>query len=261
MKRLLSAASLSFAIVACTTNCVFASDPPTSTEQLRSEFETALKSKNTNTVFSLFNQEGFSDRDSVGWWIAGEESEALLGTNITNVKLSPLPTNFQQTLDGPTNKDGLGDTWEGDNGHRARFNLTVLGILDVKSQAGDLAQLPYGKKGDAYYIAGVTNYLASGKSLYARVTGGGIWANAEHHAASLTYTGSWIYVKDGREIKVDINEHTNQFRECWGDYIKSFNVRQTSTDTMIMVDLHEDGKTIFDSGRVDTGEPIVFERK
>src|ERR1022692_4739490 len=47
------------------------------------------------------------------------------------------------------------------------------------------------------------------------------------------YTGSWVYVKNGKEFTVNFSNETNQFRECWGDYIKSCTVQKTSTEPYV----------------------------
>jgi hypothetical protein len=251
MKCLLSASGLGFVIAACIATSALANDPPTSAERLRSELESALRVKDTNTVFSLFHSVGGAD-DMFSYMA----SAALLATNITSVVLLPLPTNFQQDPDKSDNENGFGHTWEGDNGWRVKYSLPVLGLLDMKSQAGNLIQLPYGETNDAFYIAGAISYLAPGKSLYVRVLG---------NVGS--YTGSWVFVKSGKEIPVNISDQTNRYRQCWGDYIKSCTIQSTSTNSFIQnqnrlyFEISEDRINIFESGEITNDKPFTYTRK
>jgi hypothetical protein len=251
MNRLLSSVGLGFVIAACIATSILAKDPPASAEQLRSELESALKAKDTNTVFSLFRLAG-GGGDIISYMATG----AMLATNITSVALLPLPTNFQQDLDKRDNENGFGDTWEGDNGSRTKYSLPVLGLLGMKSQAGDVMQLPYGETNDAFYIAGAISYLAPGKPLYVRVLG---------NVGS--YTGSWVFVNSGKEITVNISDQTNQYRQCWGDYIKSCTIQSTSTNSFIQnqnrlyFEISEDRTNIFESGEITNDKPFTYTRK
>ena len=253
MKNLLRAVGLSFFILACLTSA-FAKAPPTSAEQLRSELESALKAKDTNAVMSLFNWEGGSNelRASAGMremMIRGQ-TDAMMKTNITSVKLLPLPPNFQavQTNEG--------------NGIGQKFNVTVVGIIDVNNQKASVGQLPYGKKGDAFYIAGVVLEKLPGQPLYVRVLAG-------PNPDLLPYTGSWVYVTDGKEIKVDISDKTNRFKMCWGDYTKSCTIQRTSTNSLNMpgfagwfyFQVVQGGTNVFESPEMTNEAPIIYEKK
>jgi len=80
----------------------------------------------------------------------------------------------------------------------------------------------------------------------------------------LTYTGSWVYVEDGREITVNVSERTNQFRQGWGDYIKSCTIQRTSTNSLpprgnsFHFEISEGGKTIFKSPEMTNEEPVIY---
>ena len=217
MKCSLYVACLSFVIAACGPTPILAKDLPTSAEQLRNELQSALKAKDTNAVVSLFNWEGGSndcgESEGMREIMIRLQTDAMLKTNIASVKLSPLPTGFQPVR---TNEE---------NGICEKFNVTVVGMIDVRSSTGSMGQLPYGKKGDAFYIAGVILEKLSGQPLYVRVLAG-------PNADLLTYTGSWVYVKDGKEIKVGISDKINRFKMCWGDYIKSCTIQRTSTNSL-----------------------------
>jgi hypothetical protein len=225
-------------------------EAPTSAEQLRSALETALKAKDAKAVIALFN-----------WECVPEESKEmvvemgimhLLKTNIASVALSPVSTNLQVMLSNEQND------WQGDNGRRVSFSVEVLGELAVNIPNANKVPLPYGKKGTFFYLAAPIPYLAHGKSLRVSVL---------RYPLSLTYTGSWVYVNGGREIKVEVSNRTNQFRQGWGDCIKSCIIRRTSPNTLpprgdsFHFEISEGGTTVFKSPEMTNEDPVVYERK
>ena len=254
MRHLIYSAYLGFVIVACGLTSVFSKDAPTSAEQLRSDLESALKAKDTNAIISLFNSEGGANdwRESAGMreMMITLQTHAMLQTNVADVKLLPLPANFQpaQTNEG--------------NGLRSRYNVGVVGIIDVESQNASLEQLPYGKQGDIFYIAGTILEKIPGKLLNVTVSAG-------PNSDLLTFTGSWVYVTGGKEIKVNISDTTNRFKMCWGDYIKSCTIQRTSTNSLnepgfagwFYFQILEDGKNIFESSQMTNEDPVIYERK
>jgi hypothetical protein len=254
MKHLLLFVPLNFAIAACGLASVFAKDAPASAEQLRSELEAALKAKDTNAVVSLFNSEGgLNDwRESAGMrqTMITLQTSAMLQTNITTVQLSPLPVDFQSAR---TNEE---------NGICQKFNVPVIGMIDVRSSDRNLGQLPYGKEGDAFYMAGITLEKVPGKRLTVNVSAG-------PNPDPLTFKGSWVYVAGGREIKVDISDKTNRFKTCWGDYIKSCTIQRTSTNSLdspgfsgwFYFDVLEGGTNVFESPQMTNEDAVTYERK
>jgi hypothetical protein len=251
MKRLLFTAGLSFVIVACTTNCVFAGDTPTSVEQLRSEIESAFKAKDINAMISLFCW----DEAEKGWkeMMSGMMAEEMpTETNFISVTLSPLPTNFQATV-----SSFLPD-WEGDHGRRGKYNIPVIGMIHLNFQNGKSDEMPYGKKGDTFYIAQLVSYQIPGKYLKVDVS----------KLRVQTYTGYWVYVQSGKEISIPINDHTNEQKSGWGDYVKYCYVRRTDTNEVpgfspwFSYNIIEDvTNVIFDSGQITNEEPVIYERK
>jgi hypothetical protein len=75
------------------------------------------------------------------------------------------------------------------------------------------------------------------------------------------FTGSYVYVKGGKEIKEDISGKGNRSEAFWGDYIKSCTVTRISDKGWIRLVISEDGKQIFRSEKVSTNAPIVYEKK
>jgi len=264
MKRLLFTAGLSFVIVACTTNCVLVKDPPTSAEQLRQKFESALKARDTNAAMSLFYLDGLEgDGPYRRTPLSSAETQAaflremwlFFPTNVSKIKVAPLPKGFQ-ALHAPKEDDGMGDDWNGDNGWRMRWSVPPAGMFESQPPATFPTPLIYGKINGAFYIGIPIVYTAPGKSLYVHTL-----------ASSVTYTGSWVFVKNGKEHTVSFSDHTNQFRECWGDYIKSCTVQKTYTDPNVQhqswlnFTIQEEGTNIFESGEITNNEPFTYKRE
>ena len=194
------------------------------------------------------------------------------GTNSASFSLASLPTNFQMTV-----SSFLPD-WEGDDGTRGKYNIPVLGIIRMEYTEGDAKErtldLPYGKKGEAYYFAQMVRYKIPGKALRVRV---------DNIPSSLTYTGYWTYVREGKEISIPISDQTNEFRQGWGDYVKYCYVQRTSTNetpgignyfeyritegqiTNMFVGNHQFTEevpvVIFDSGQITDEKPVIYEKK
>lgn len=84
---------------------------------------------------------------------------------------------------------------------------------------------------------------------------------------ALTYTGRWAYVKDGHEFSVEISDKTNRFTTRFGDYIKSCEIRRTSTNetpgfaTWFYFDVNEGGTNVFESPELTNEDLFVYRRK
>lgn len=229
---------------------IFAKTPPTSAEQLRSEIETALKADDMRTaerkIFSLFNWDGVPENDKgmirgVYIWDLFSEHHNLQVTNVTSVQLAPLSTNLLAMVSGEKN-DGQ---W--DNGRRVKFKIPALGEIDVTTPTGQTIRLPYGEKDGVFYLVALIAYQAPGQSLRVQVLG------------RSTYMGSWTYVLGNKEFTVNISDRTNQFRVCWGDYIKSCSVQKTSDGGVMDVDIAEGGKYVFQAHNIETKSLITYD--
>jgi hypothetical protein len=138
MKQFLAVSFLAFATVfnsfSSPTN-----QPPTSAEQLRSEFEAALRAKDTNAIVSLIYWKDVSDK---GKSFDTQEAADMVTHQIVGVQLESWPTNL------PVENDFKGIHY--------KPNLQVIGMLKVDfadQQGGVGAHLPYGKIGDAFLMA------------------------------------------------------------------------------------------------------------
>jgi hypothetical protein len=250
----LTAAYLLFTILTfgLVPSCAKAS--PTTAEQLRGELESALKARDANAVMSLFNWQGGSNdlrgSSSMREMMIKAETDVMLRTNVISVRLLPLPKHF------------LAVQTNGQSGILQRFNVDVVGLIDVESQTACLEKLPYGKAGVSFYIAGTSLEKIPGQSLCVQVSVG-------PNPDLLPYTGSWVYVEDGKEIRVDISDKTNRFKTCWGDYIKSCTVQRTSTNSLDMpgfsgwfyFDVLEGGRKVFESSEITNEKPVTYQRK
>jgi hypothetical protein len=246
--------------------------PPTSAEKLRRELEAAANSKDIGTIVSLICWDGQKAevKDMAAAMLAMELAKS--GTNTIKLKLVPVPVGFLAT------KSSFLPDWEGDNGMRGKYNIPVIGMIHVEGFGMDAVNqypdIPYGKKGDNFYVAQMISYQIPGKALRVRV---------DNIPPSLTYTGYWTYVSNGKEITVPISDQTNQFREGWGDYVKYLRVQRTSTNetpgfapffqckitegqvTNLFIGsrqfTEEVPVVIFDSGEITDEKPIIYERK
>ena len=129
--------------------CVFAfamdfavpAAPPTTPEQLRSDFEIALVAHNTNAIASLIYWKGISDQEKAGIL---NEAAMLAHQKVVAVDLAAWPTNFPTMFTG--------------KGVRYHYNLDIAGMLVVKlasESRGGIggAQMPYGKVDGQYLMA------------------------------------------------------------------------------------------------------------
>lgn len=84
---------------------------------------------------------------------------------------------------------------------------------------------------------------------------------------ALTYTGRWVYVKDGQDFNVEISDKTNRFLMPYGDYVKSCEIRRTSTNEMpgfsnwFYFQVIEGGTNVFESPELTNEDSFVYQRK
>jgi hypothetical protein len=244
MKHPLSIFCLGFLIAVVGLQSASGKDAPTSAEQLRSEFEAALKAKDTNAVLFLINWKGVSTEmksESV------KEMADMVEPDVASVKLLPLPTDYQ-----PTNEL---------NGVRYFPNVHVLGLIDVQSKKeGDASQIPYGESGGAFYIAGVVRETFNShakKSTSLGVMVMGLFPKEDPGILTCSY----VYVAGGKEKPGGFRCTNNWSTGFWGDHIKTCKVTKVSGSGSFQLMINEGGKTVFDSDRVETNDSITYERK
>ncbi|MGH7977043.1 MAG: hypothetical protein ACREDS_01805 [Limisphaerales bacterium] len=148
--------------------------------------ESAIKTKDTDAIKTLFSQEGLSHEPQAQWMeqaYVSAETMVLINTNVSDISLAPLPSGFQAVT---TNEQV---------GVLQKFNITPIGLIDVETASKNLlGQLLYGKKGNFFYLAVMTN----GRIPHANPLS--IQVSAGPNVDALTYEGRWVYVKNGNYI-------------------------------------------------------------
>lgn len=230
-----------------------AKDAPTSAEQLRSEIESALRAKDTNAFKALFNWQEVSESMKAD---INDANADLFRQDIASVQLTALPANAQLTNEL--------------NGILYKPNVTIIGQVDVEyPDKGNSVRMAYGTKGGIFYLsATVEERIATPtekeKSLNISVMGTATFvSNGDKTTKSqAAFSGSYVYVKGGKEITAIINGKGNKSEAFWGDYIKSCTVRKSADNRdWIKLVISEDGKNVFESEEFTNKEPIVYEKK
>jgi hypothetical protein len=238
MKKNLTVAFFGFAIVFNSFSA------PTSAEQLRSEFEAALKAKDTNAVLALVNWKSVSDKMKPE---IIDEMTGMVMPKAVSVNLLPLPADYQ-----PTNEmDGV----------RYYPNVHVLGQINVETtEKGNASQIPYGESGGIFYIAGVVQetfdaHATKSKSLGLSVSG------LFSPTSPGILTCSYVYLASGKEKTGGFQCTNNWSTGFWGDYIKSCKVTKISGSGSYQLIINEGTTTVFNSRMVETNDSISYERK
>ena len=216
-----------------------AKDAPASAEQLRVACESALNAKDTNALTELFQWQGVSGHMQT---MMNAMVAELPKHDWVSVKLIPLPADFQATNEL--------------NGVRYRPSVPVIGLVNVEfTRKGNSMQLPYGKSGDAFYLACAVEEKLPGTFTKAKALAIMVMGTGDIKSV----TGSCVFVQNGKEIKKNISERGTSF---FGDYIKSCAVQKTTDDeNSIQVTITEDGKSVFESEDVTNRTPVIYERK
>jgi peroxiredoxin len=111
---------------------------PISDTQLLQAVENALKAKDKAAILALFNWDGVAD------WVKADQSNDVadwLTRDLKDATTAPLPKGFSSS---------------GEHGNlRYHFNVEPAGIMQLGFTDGYGFGYPYGKKGDALYLAGV----------------------------------------------------------------------------------------------------------
>lgn len=223
-----------------------AATPPSSAEELRTTLDSALRGGNVPEIESLVYWHGVADkaRDQ----ILNSEIKAMVKRGVTSVTISALPNDFQLVR---TNEA---------SGFYTKLSISPSGLIHVKSADGHEWRLPYGKTNDRYWIAGTVIEGIPGSSLCVNVLVG-------PNADSISFTGSWIYVRGGKEFEVGFSNLTNRFEKRWGDYIKSCALQRApgktvqGFDNWLYFQIIENGTNVYESPEIASGRPFIYNRK
>ena len=245
MKKLLAISILAFAAVVDSFSAP-TNQPPTSAEQLRSEFEAALKAQDTNAIASLYDWQGVSgDTKSM---ITREVAD-LLAEKVTSVTLAPLEPNHPIETEMESSKGLV----------FIDSNIPIIGNIAVTSSLPDEPEgtmtdnLPYGETNNAFYFAGTVMRKVPLRELKERDLKIIVTCPSEQ----FTYTGSCVYVKDGKKMTANIGGNGSRTNSYRGAYVKSCIVQRTSGEGQIHLKIYEDDKAISRIGH-DSGQGVVI---
>jgi hypothetical protein len=231
---------------------LFSASVPASADELRNDLEAAVRNQDTNSFIELYNWEGVTNESKASAalreMLIKHEMFAILRSTNPEVELLPTPSNF------PLRRTNL------QSGLITTFNVPVLGLLEVKPINGIAHQLPYGRKREGFYLAGIKQETMPGKALYVRVLAG-------PNSDLLSYTGRWTYLEGTNEKSIAISDKTNLFLDVWGDQINSCEIRRTSTNQVagfsswFYFQIDEGGENIFESPELTNEDLFIYRRK
>jgi hypothetical protein len=271
MKQLLAVSFL--ALAAILNSCSGPTNPPpTSAEQLRSEFEHALKTGDTNALVSLFNWEGVSDD-----WKSHEirlDSKDFFGQKTKSVKLSPLPVGYSAEVEM--------------YGISYSQNVSVVGMIKVQSaeeaETSNFShsvtrEFPYGKKDNRFYLAGTVERKASASEVKERllaivssITDYQFNPNPEEPAAEMYNWEVMLDTADSTNGTYEIVQITKPIKQDAkaSDTITNVLIDRDRLDNDAMIGTNEDGIIDFKlyignkeptqnmNGRGKIGQPVIF---
>jgi hypothetical protein len=268
VKKLLAVLFLAFAAV----HNSFSAPPPTSVEQLRNEFENALKTGDTNALISLFNWEGVSDD--------GKSAKIRLITNyflgkkIESLKLSPLPVGYS----AETEMYGISYSQ----------NVSVVGMIKVQSaeEAGTnnsshsvVGEFPYGKKDNYFCLAGTVERKVSAsavkeklRAVVSSITDYQFNPNPEEPAPKMYNWEVMLDTADSTNGTYEIVQITKPIKQDAkaSDTITNVLIDRDRLDNNAMIGTNEDGIIDFKlyigdkeptqnmNGRGKIGQPVIF---
>jgi serine/threonine protein kinase len=227
---------------------------PASEKELAARFELALKTRDTNAMSALYYWRGVPPYMK-SFQLRMFDGLMKLPANDTrpSVRLGPVPAGSETEMV----RDGI----------RYTPNISVLGVISGSidwiengTNCGWSVQyVPYGKKGDVFYLAGTSTtkiYTPKTKDKVLHISVG-----TSNYQTSVTFKGALAYVQNGRVIQKEISSSRYGGELFFGDYVQSCVVRKTSEDKgSIQLTVYEDGKKLFESRLVETQDPVVYER-
>ncbi len=218
-------------------------EPLDSVEQLRSQIETALKTKDTNALTALFKWDGVSDEMKAQLKMM---ISMIIQTKFTNVAVRPVPADFQNAFTR--------------NGITYSFTLPVTGVIALQNGAahspqnavgGGQVTLPYGKGPDGYYLviqgkktADQSDPLHPDKNIWIFATSTGA-KNTPNLALDYGYFSGLKEIKSqsAHEGVISLNFPGKSITYC--------NLKTSATNGTSRLRIKIGGVDVFDSGEVD----------
>ena len=203
-----------------------------------------MKAKDTNAFTTLFNWQDVSEDMKSEM---RDENADIFSQQIASVKLAILPAEFRLTNEL--------------NGVRYKPNVAIVGMIDVEfTEKGNAVSMPYDEMGGIFYLSSTIEEKITAPTTKEKSLNVCVFGSAMPDAG--TFSGSYVYVKDGKEIKEDIHGKGNLSEAFWGDYVKSCTVQKTSdSDETIQLIISENGKKVFESKEIDNKDAIIYEKK
>lgn len=215
---------------------VQAAEPPASPEQLLARVESAIKKKETEDLLKLFYWKGVSAKMRA---LTTRLTSEIIKEDIVKISLSSVPTEIRDITDGHT-RDGI----------LYQPNVSVMGVIVCQfRERGNFWKIPYGKKGNAFYISGVAErrlYTPKVKEKLLQVIVG----------AQELQIGYCNYLKGGKEMKIELNRKGGS-QAFWGDRITYCTVGSSSDDEIWLV-IMEGSQRIFETKPKKTEKPIEY---
>jgi hypothetical protein len=250
MNRLTKLLCLSSLMVLTSLSSAFAKDAPASALELVNKVSDAVKAKDTNAYMALINWDGVSDKYKT---MTGKIMSDCLMQEFRSIELAPLPAIFPLTNEM--------------NGTRYTPNLKPLGLVAIRFRQTNTThnsvsemRLPYGQKdGGGFYLAGVIAERFAPPMTNARPLNIVVEGSSTPDAGE--FTGAYVVLQNGHEVKGELNGKGNISKSFWGDHIKSCTVQKVSGDDAIKLVISEDAREVFSSPMVKTRDPIIYQRK
>ena len=243
MKRNAWLIGLVLCVVVADRQSVCGKEPLTSAQQLLSSVEAAFKTNDKAALTALVNWQGVSE----SMRSMHEQGLAAMATQeIKSVKLLPLPAEFKLEFEL--------------NGVRYHPNVAVAGIIEVQhAQAGNANKMPYGKTGNAFYLAGTVEERFATPATKEKAIN--VMVMGTTAPEPVVFEGYCLFLKGGKEVREELSGKGNRSKGFWGDHVTHCEVRKTSGTGLISVVISEDHQPVFDSPQEATDKPIIYNAK
>lgn len=234
---------LALCVVMADRQSVCGKEPPASAQQLLASVETAFKTKDKAALTALVNWQGVSESMRS---MHADGLAAMVTREIKSVKLLPLPAEFKSEFEL--------------NGVRYHPNVAIAGIIEVQhAQAGNATQIPYGKNGNAFYLAGTVEERFAAPAKKEKAIN--VMVMGTTAPDPVVFEGYCLYLKGGKEMREEISGKGNRSKGFWGDHVTHCEVRKKSGSGWISLVISEDQQPVFNSPQETTDKPIIYDAK
>jgi hypothetical protein len=168
--------------------------------------------------------------------------------------LNMLITQTNVSVEAVTNLGNFKQEFVG-NGITYRFNLPIRGVIKCYSSSGNISKIPYGQKGQMFYLAGVVkvsdiNIATNQKAVSISVS---VSPSRSH------FDGIYTASNNGVTTTNSFSGNGNHAESFWSQKIETCRIFRESTNGWTQLIISESGNIIYDSQRQSTNN-LVFER-